>query len=98
MNKELKKILSTLDEVEFIVLEHHISIARMVRDVKSKYKASDEYVAYKLEVMVEELPSIYKGAYDFDIRMIAKIQAMNMELAMEQSELEIKSKVKVVSE
>lgn len=91
MNKKFTAELGKLTDVEFFVLEHHINISRMVRDTMSKNNIDDKTMAARLGVPIKKMRSVLTGAYEFDLRLLASLQAFTMELSMEAGRLKIES-------
>lgn len=91
MKKNFLKQLTGLTHVEFITLEHHISIARMVRDAMTKNGLTNEFMAEVLQVKPEDMPAVLNGGYEFDIRFLANLQAYNCEVAIENAKIKVEA-------
>lgn len=91
MNKKLVAELSKMTDVEFFTLEHHVSIARMVRDTMSKNGIDEKQMAEKLGVRLSKMKSVYNGSYPFDLMFLSKLQAFNMGIATEKARFKIEA-------
>lgn len=89
MNKTLLSELSKMDDCEFFTLEHYIAIARMVRDTMSKNAISEKDMAVILGVKPAKIKSIVNGAYPFDLRLLAKLQAYNEQVAAKNARIKV---------
>jgi predicted XRE-type DNA-binding protein len=93
MNKKLSAELRKLDDAGFITLEHHVNFARAVRDLISKNAFTDEQISAKLGIKAEQVNDVITGAYEFDLRFLASIQALQMSIATENARIKIEAQV-----
>ena len=80
MEKQFLKTLTNFKDYEFITLEHHLAMARMVRDIMSKNTIDSNVMAEKIGIPVKRIKEVINGSYPFDLCIISKIQAFNQEL------------------
>lgn len=76
MKTNLKKVLNTLDRVDFMELRHTLDFAEMTRNIKIKYELDDERMAKELEVTDKELETMYSGTYRWDVIIWSKLEAL----------------------
>lgn len=91
MNKQFLSLLTKLDEVEFLTLEHHFNIARMVRDTMSKNAIDEKTMADRLGVLPKRMKEVINGSYPIDLRIISKLQAFQQEIAHNHAKLKIEA-------
>lgn len=89
MNKKFLTELTKLEDYEFFCLEHHFTIARMVRDTMSKNAIDEKSMAKILGVQAKRMKEVVNGSYPFDIWILAKLQAFQQELASENARIRI---------
>lgn len=81
MKNELKKVLDTLNRVDFIELRHALDFADMVHSIKRVYSQTDEDMMDELDVTEKEITSMCSGSYKWDIMMWAKLEALQDRLS-----------------
>jgi len=91
MNKQLLSQLTKLEDHEFFNLEHHFTIARMVRDTMSKNAIDEKTMATRLGVQPKRMKEVINGAYPFDLRILSKLQAFQQEIASNNTKLQIEA-------
>jgi hypothetical protein len=92
MNKALITALNAQDDVSFYQLEHHIRIARMVREAMIEHAVDKVRMAQILEVPARKMTHVLLGGYDYDLRLLARLQAFCEERAIENAQLKIEAK------
>jgi hypothetical protein len=89
MKRGLKQQLNSLTDIEFIELKKSIELADWLRSMKRKYQLTDERISEELTIADEYIPSLLSGAYQWDLMMIAKLEAFNQRLIQESIDTEI---------
>jgi len=87
--KNLIKELGKLDEVEFRLLQHYIYWAGLIRSTIIEHGLTDDTMAKILNVPVKKIKLIKNGAYDFDFRLIAKLESYRSEAARSDAEFKV---------
>lgn len=91
MNKKFLSELTKLEDYEFFFLEHHFSIARMVRDVMSKNAIDKKAMSEILGVQKNRMKKVINGSYPFDLRLLSKLQSHQQVLASNSAKLKIEA-------
>lgn len=91
MNKQFLSQLTKLEDYEFFTLEHHFTIARMVRDTMSKNAIDEKTMATRLGVQPKRMKEVVNGAYPFDLRILSKLQAYQQEIASNNAKLKVEA-------
>jgi plasmid maintenance system antidote protein VapI len=91
MNKKLLFELTKMDDVDFFTLEHHFHFARMIRDVIVKRGLTEKEMAEIIGVPPNKMKSVLNGSYEFDLRLISKLQAYNQMRASADAKLKIEA-------
>jgi len=91
MNKNFFTELTKLEDCEFFRLEHHFSIARMIRDTMSKNAINEKTMAGIIGVQPKRMKEVVNGAYPFDLRILSKLQSYQQELASNNAKLKIEA-------
>lgn len=91
MNKNFINELTKLNDYEFFCLEHHFSIARMIRDTMSKNAIDEKTMAGIIGVQPKRMKEVINGAYPFDFRILSKLQSYQQELASNNAKLKIEA-------
>lgn len=86
MNKNLQKALTEMDEVEFILLEHHMSIAKMARNIIKEFDVSPEDICAELGIKENQIKKVMNGSYEFDMMFLSKLQALWRKKEIERAE------------
>lgn len=94
MNKQLRKCLNQLDDVDFRELGHAIQIADLCRQCLRTYNLTIEQLSERLSYSIDETKEIITGAFPFDLRSIAKIDALRQTLHAEASGKEVEPMIK----
>ncbi|MES2382350.1 MAG: hypothetical protein V4538_14990 [Bacteroidota bacterium] len=89
MNTPLKEVLSSLNDVDFNELRSSLSIAENVRRMMKRHNLTINYLAQAFGMDVEVAFELIKGAYDFDLRIISKIESLNETLELEAAKKQI---------
>lgn len=80
MNIELVTALRKCDEVDLVELQHAMKLAAWLKDIEIENSISSLEMAKKLTVSVDLYKNMRNGSYPFDLRTIAKIEAVADEL------------------
>jgi hypothetical protein len=92
MNKPFLKQLAKLSDVDFIMLEHHLHVARQVRNLYNRDGLSIEVICEKLSIDPNDFNNVILGAYTFDLKFLSKLQSfiesIYREKAVKQAESE----------
>lgn len=91
MNKQLLSELTKLKDHEFFCLEHHFSIARMVRDTMSKNAIDAKTMATVLGVQQKRMKEVVNGAYPFNLTILSKLQCYLQQIAANNAMLKIEA-------
>lgn len=91
MNKKFLSELTKLEDYEFFCLEHHFSIARMIRDAIIKNALSDKDMAEIIGVQPKRMKEVVNGAYPFDLRLLSKLQSYLQQIAYNNAKLKIEA-------
>jgi hypothetical protein len=91
MNKTFITELTKLEDYEFFCLEHHFSIARMIRDTMSKNAIDSKTMAGIIGVQPKRMKEVVNGAYPFDLRILSKLQSYQQLLAANNAKLKIEA-------
>ena len=73
--KQLRKILSTFDSVDFRHFDLCFSLAKNARMIQEEFHLLDEELAKELDIDSDEIVAYINGAYDYTLEDMAKIQA-----------------------
>lgn len=76
MNKVFLKQLTKLSDVDFVTLEHHLHIARQVRNLYNLEGLSIEELCEHLDINVNDFSKVIVGAYPFDLKFLSKLQVL----------------------
>lgn len=91
MNKALIKNLEAMDDVAFRQLEIRVALAREVRTAMSRGAIGRDEMAAILHVTPRQMKAVINGAYNFDLRLMAALQAHCQERAAEAARIKIKA-------
>jgi hypothetical protein len=84
MRKSLKEQLTLMNEVDYLELYHSLQIASNIRVTLRKYNKTLEWFAVEIGGISEpEAKAMINGCYDFDLRIISKIDTIILALEME---------------
>lgn len=90
----MKKVIAEMrkmTDVDFMVLEHHFSIARMIRDVMSRRGLSNKEMADVLGISILGLKNALMAAYPFDLMILSKLQTYQQKRAAEDAKFKIET-------
>lgn len=91
MSNKLFSELAKIDEVTFYLLEHHIHVARLVRDAMTRRGLSNKEMAEILGVKETAMKKVLTGAYPFDLMLLSKLQSYNEIRAANDAKFKIKA-------
>ena len=91
MNKQFLSQLTKLEDYEFFTLEHHFTIARMVRDTMSKNAIDEKTMATVLGIQPKRMKEVINGAYPFDLMILSKLQSYQQQIAANNAKLKIEA-------
>ena len=91
MNKALLTELTKLKDYEFFCLEHHFTIARMVRDTMSKNAIDKNTMADILGVQPRRMKEVLNGSYPFDLMLLSSLQSFQQENAANNAKFKIEA-------
>lgn len=80
MKKALISELSKMNETDFYLLEHHLRVARWIRDLKEEFKLTNYELAKNLNISIAAVNKVLNGAYPFDLAFVATYQSYHAEL------------------
>lgn len=92
MKKKTKEALSYLDEVGFLELDHAIGLAKYARNIVKDFNLTEEQLKEKLSINDRQIKAVLWGYYPWDVRMMAKLEAVRNTLRIERDQ-EIKDKI-----
>jgi hypothetical protein len=84
---KLDVFLRNVSESEFYQLKHRIAIAENLRYLEKTYKVLQTRMASKLGLSLSVYKQWRKGAIDFNMRMLAKIECLSTDLFSEDNNL-----------
>lgn len=70
------KLLVSLEDEHVNFLAHSLELAFLIRNSQKRFMLNNDFVAKALGVTPEVLAKMKNGAYEFDVRMMAKIDTM----------------------
>lgn len=91
MNRKLLSELTKMKGYEFRLLEHHLWIARQVRDTMSKNAISEKDMATHLGVSPRSMKSVINGSYPFDLRLLASLESLQQQIASNNAKLKVEA-------
>ena len=80
MRKELREILCNLDNAEFRELSKSLGIAKTIKDFCNEYSKTPKELADKMLISKKRVIDMMNGSYPYDIKMIAKFEAVAEEM------------------
>lgn len=93
MTKKLAIELTKMKDWEFFLLEHHIGVARLIRDTMTKNAIDESTMALRLGVDAKKMKLVINGSYPFDLRLLSRLQAYREEIAAANNKLKIEAEV-----
>ena len=84
--KQLNKFLSDISDIEFRQLELRLQLARLLRDAEINYEQSMAQMTKKLGLSPLDYLGWRRGAIDFSVTQIAKINVVIGDLIREKAE------------
>lgn len=84
MHANLIKVLKHMSDIDFQELHHNMKIANKMRRIKHEFVLDYEDFADELNVQVPEVKNMMNAAYNFDIRMVSKIDVFEKKLLEEE--------------
>ena len=88
MNKVFLKQLAKLNDVDFVTLEHHLHIARQVRNLYNSNGISVSDICEHLEINPNRFNEVIIGAYPFDLMFLSKLQVLIEMMYCEKAKLQ----------
>ena len=86
MKVNLVKELKKMDEADFRELVMCINVGRKLRKIKYEFVLEDIDFAERFKVQIPEVQAMMNGAYPFDLKLVARIDAFEHELLEEEDE------------
>lgn len=91
MNKILLAELTKMEDVQFRLLEHHIHIARMIRDCMIRNAMDEKAMADVIQVEPKRMKEVLNGAYPFDLRLLSKLESFNQTTAANNAKIKVEA-------
>lgn len=91
MTKALIAALNAQDDVSFHQLEHHLTIARMIRNTIIREGLTEKQMTEILAVSVKKMKALVSGGYPYDFMLLARLQAYQEKRAAADAQLKIKA-------
>jgi len=88
MKDKLIEILFEIDEVDFMELHHSLALARRIRIMLRENNKDGDWFCEKLQISKREFKGMINGCYPFDLRIISKLDAVELSLEMEKTKSE----------
>lgn len=89
MKPALIKALKEMNEAELIQLRIHIHTAFNFRDIMKRHKLTDADMMERLNLSKAKLRDCLNGAYNYDLRLIASLEAYAEELQRDEVKVEL---------
>lgn len=83
--------MAKMDDVTFFMLENCIQIARLVRNAMTKNAIEDKRMAEILAVSPRQMKAVRNGAYNFDLRLLSRLQCFLQNIASKDAKLKIEA-------
>lgn len=91
MNKKLLSELTKLEDWEFFLLEHHVHVARMVRDSMIRNAMDEKAMADVIKVQPKRMKEVLNGSYPFDLRLLSRLDSFNQSMAANNAKLKVEA-------
>jgi len=92
---KINTFLNSINEAEFIYLEKCIEMASSMRNIIKVYNLTDERFCNEMAIDKKSLNSYLSGSRNYDLKDIAKLNALAVKLYMENAEKNAEESVPV---
>ncbi len=97
MNSKLDVALRLMSETDFLELRYRINTASWIRDIMKIYNLSDKDMSKYLQMSPLAWKNFKNGAYDYSVRDWSRLQALEMELGIEELKKKVENRIQVTS-
>ena len=94
----LKKIIAALDsfnETEFLFVEHLLNTSRFAKKIVRDFNLSKQEFCDRMKISPRVYDKFLKGAYDYDMMDMARLQAAYTDLSLKKEELRLEESLQV---
>lgn len=83
MKANIKNAIKGAEEWELIELENSLHIARTAKVMMKNYNKDINWLAKELELSVSQTKAFIGGYYNYDLRIVAKLDCAKLKLELE---------------